>query len=78
MVTVSNCPYVFHDSQELSDFLLNCGKYVWYFDGQDVFVNGEYVLTIRVYWSQHCFCEYISYQNLRTSKELPPEANLNK
>jgi hypothetical protein len=62
MVTVSNCPYVFHDSQELSDFLLNCGKYVWYFDGQDVFVNGRYVLTIRVYWSQHCFCEFISYQ----------------
>lgn len=62
MVTVSNCPYVFHDTDELTDFLLRSGKYLWLFDGQDVFVNGEYVLTIRVYWSQTYFCEYISYQ----------------
>ncbi len=62
MVRISNCSYTFHDSQELSDFLLNCGKYLYLFDGQDVFVDGVYVLTIRVYWSQHYFCEYISYQ----------------
>lgn len=62
MVTVSYCPYEFHDVEELSEFLLNCGKYLEWFDGQDVFVNGEYVLTIRVYWSQNYHCEYISYQ----------------
>lgn len=67
-VTISNCPYIFHDSQELSDFLLNCGKYLHMFDGQDVFIDGDYVLTIRIHWSQFTFCELISYQrDFRTS-----------
>lgn len=61
-VTISNCPYIFHDTEELSEFLLYCGKYLRWFDGQDVFIDGEYVLTIRVFWSQHAFCEYITYQ----------------
>lgn len=61
-VTISNCLYIFHDTEELSEFLLHCGKYLYLFDGQDVFIDGEYVLTIRVFWSQHAFCEYITYQ----------------
>lgn len=61
-VTISHCPYIFHDTEELSEFLLHCGKYLRWFDGQDVFIDGEYVLTIRVYWSQYAFCEYITYQ----------------
>lgn len=61
MVRISNCPYIFHDSSELSEFLLNCGKYLYMFDGQDVFVDGKYVLTIRVYWSQYHFCDFVSY-----------------
>lgn len=61
-VSVSFFPIVFHDTEELSEFLLHCGKYLYWFDGQDVFIDDEYVLTIRVYWSQHAFCEYITYQ----------------
>lgn len=62
MVTISNCPYVFHDAEEMSEFLLHSGKLLSLFDGQDVYVNGVYVLTIRVFWSQNCGCELISYQ----------------
>lgn len=78
MVTISNCPLVFHDSQELSEFLLHCGKLLWLFDGQDVYVNGSYVLTIRVYWSQHVFCEFISYQIFGHSKSSRRRQNINK
>ena len=61
-VTISNCPYIFHDTEELSEFLLHCGKYLFWFDGQDVFVNGEYVLTIRIYYSVTSFRVCVSYQ----------------
>lgn len=62
MVTISNCPIVFHDAEEVTQFLLHSGKLLFMFDGQDVYIDGEYVLTIRVYWSQSCGCQYISYQ----------------
>lgn len=76
MVTVSNCPYTFHDTDELCDFLLHCGKYLYMFDGQDVFVNFEYVLTIRVFWSQIHHCEYISYQTFGHPKSSRRRRNM--
>lgn len=75
-VTISNCPYIFHDTEELCEFLLNCGKYLDWFDGQDVFVNGEYVLTIRVYWSQTYHCEFISYQTFGHPKSSRRRQNI--
>lgn len=50
-VIISNCPYVFHDGDELVEFLQNSGKFCHLFNGQRVYVNGKYVLTIHVkFW----------------------------
>ena len=76
MVTISNCPYIFHDTEELSEFLLHSGKYLWLFDGQDVLVDGEYVLTIRLYYSVEPFCEYISYQTFGHPKSSRRRQNI--
>lgn len=76
MVTISNCPYIFHDSEELCEFFLHCGKYLWFFDGQDVFVNGEYVLTIRLYFTIEPFREYIRFQTFGHPKSSRRRQNI--
>lgn len=60
--TISNCPIPFHDAQELVQFLLHCGKWIWLFDGQNILHDGRYLCTFRVRWSQRTFCELLTYE----------------
>lgn len=62
MVTISYCPIPFHDGDELVEFLNQCGKYKYMFDGADVFLDGQYCLTIRIFFDLKTLREVVSYQ----------------
>lgn len=49
-VTITNCPYEFHDAEELLQFLRHCGTLVWLFDGQTVCFDGCPVLVLRMFF----------------------------
>ena len=68
VVTITNCPYVFHDPEELFQFLRCCGKFVWLFDGQYICFDSVPVASIRLAYSLLPFrvCLYTT----RTPKEL--------
>lgn len=73
MVTISHCPIPFHDGDELVEFLNRCGKYKYMFDGADVFVDGQYRLTVRIFVDLKTFLETVSYQKSSGFQEFPSE-----
>lgn len=72
-VTISNCPLIFHDGEELTEFFQNSGKLLHLLDGQSVYVDGVYSYTIRILVSIFPFREYVTYYRCEAAEKFLKE-----